>query len=104
MNEFGLKQEVITKISDVFTRFPSVVTVLIYGSRAKGNFKHSSDIDLTLKGKDLDFTLLCEVSNELDDLLLPYSIDLSIYDQIENHDLVEHIDRKGAVFYQKAGS
>ncbi|WP_197904747.1 nucleotidyltransferase domain-containing protein [Desulfosarcina alkanivorans] len=51
----------------------------MYGSRAKGNFKPGSDIDLTLKVNRLNLHLLNKISLELDDLLLPYTVDLSIY-------------------------
>ncbi len=45
--------------------------------------------------------MLLKIENELDDLLLPYKIDLSIYNQIENTDLIAHIQRAGIVFYEK---
>ena len=101
MIRFGLKEEVISQISGVFADFPEIELVLLYGSRAKGNFKNGSDIDLTMKGNQLGLTILSKISDALDELLLPYTIDLSIYDQIENLQLIEHIERVGVVFYQK---
>jgi predicted nucleotidyltransferase len=50
--------------------------VILYGSRANGNFKVGSDIDLTLLGKDINLTLLNKVDNILDDLYLPYFFDI----------------------------
>jgi hypothetical protein len=44
---------------------------------------------------------LFKIENEIDDLLLPYKIDLSIFHKIENHQLLEHIKRIGKVFYEK---
>jgi hypothetical protein len=38
----------------------------------------------------------------IDDLLLPYSVDLVIYGQIRDPDLRAHIQRAGVVFYQRA--
>lgn len=73
----------------------------LYGSPAKGNYKRGSDIDLTLKGDALTYRDLLRLMDELDDLLLPYMIDLSIYDQIDNPALREHIDRVGVVFYAR---
>jgi len=61
--------------------------VILYGSRARGNYRNGSDIDLALVGKELDLTTLFKVETELDDLLLPYKIDLSIHHKIENPDL-----------------
>jgi len=98
---FGLKEEDIKKINNVFSDFPVVHEVLLYGSRAKGNYKHGSDIDLTMKGEQLDYNLLSDISLQLDDLLLPYTIDLSIFERLKNSDLMEHIHQVGKVFYKR---
>ena len=98
---FGLQPEAVEQIRSVFARHPEVETAILYGSRAKGNFKPGSDIDLTFKGKGLDLTVLNRIDTELDDLLLPWSFDLSIYSQITSPDLIEHIDRAGVIFYQQ---
>lgn len=98
--EFGLNQKTIEKLRNTFAQFPAVDRVLIYGSRAKGNFKPGSDIDLTLVGQQLKLETLLKIENDLDDLLLPYKIDLSIYDNIEETSVREHIERVGKVFYR----
>jgi len=93
---FGLPQDSLAEIKGVLFNQKKVKTAIIYGSRAKGNYREGSDIDLTLKG-DLSYRNLVELSVELDDLNLPWKIDLSIYDQIQNKELREHIDRVGVV-------
>lgn len=99
--KYGLKHKTITAIQEVFARYPQIEKVILYGSRAKGTYRKGSDIDLTLIGKDLDLTTLFEIEGTLDDLLLPYKIDLSIYRKIENADLLAHITRVGVVFYER---
>jgi predicted nucleotidyltransferase len=99
---FGLKDSHINLIKSVFAKYNCVTKVVVYGSRAKGNYRTGSDIDLSLFGNDLDFDTLLKIENELDDLLLPYKIDLSIYNKIENYDLTEHINRVGVLFYEKS--
>jgi len=99
ITNIGLDQRVISKINDIFRVFPEIDEAILYGSRAMGNFKPHSDIDLTLKGKNLDLSILQKIEAQLDDLLLPYKIDLSIFHQIQNQDLVEHISRVGKKFY-----
>ena len=100
---FGLKLSTIGKITGVFAAVPEVEEVILYGSRAKGNYRHGSDIDLTIKGKDLTLTLLLKIEGMLDDLLLPYKIDLSLFDSLDDPDLLDHIRRVGVVIYAKAG-
>ncbi|WP_369920496.1 nucleotidyltransferase domain-containing protein [Marinomonas polaris] len=96
----GLSRAECGSINGVFQLYPQIKTVILYGSRAKGNFRPSSDIDLTLVG-DLDWSIFTEVENALDDLLLPYKIDLSMFDHLENNQLIEHIERVGLVFYSR---
>ena len=93
--KFGLSSVSIKKINDVINSFPEIDDAVIYGSRAKGNFKPSSDIDITLKGEKLTLKELNKVALMLDDLLLPQKFDISVYRQISNPDLIEHIDRVG---------
>ncbi len=99
--KFGLKDEAIEAICGVFQDHPEVEKAILYGSRARGNFKSASDIDLTLQGESLNSTVLNTISWELDDLLLPYTFDLSIISQISNPDLIDHISRVGVVFYAR---
>jgi predicted nucleotidyltransferase len=99
--KYGLSQETIDNINGVLARFPQVEKAVLYGSRAKGNYKTGSDIDLTLYGVDLTHALCATVAEALDDLLLPYTVDLSIYDLLDNANLRDHIDRVGVVFYAR---
>jgi predicted nucleotidyltransferase len=99
--QHGLKKETVKKINNIFIKYTEVEEVILYGSRAKGNYRPGSDVDLTLKGNKLNLKLLNKINLNLDDLLLPFTIDLSIYHQIANPDLIEHIERVGKVFYNK---
>ena len=99
--KFGLKPETIAKINLVFEKYPEVEEVIIYGSRAKGNYRNGSDIDITLKGKNLTDTTRSKIYWDIDDLNTPYLFDISIFDQLKSPDLEEHINRVGQVFYSK---
>ncbi|ACO76510.1 nucleotidyltransferase [Azotobacter vinelandii CA] len=98
--EIGLPAQAVESIRQVFSRFPGIEQAVLYGSRAKGNFRAGSDIDMTLKG-DLNYRDLLNIELALDDLLLPWKIDLSLYAQIDNPALVEHIGRVGKALYVK---
>jgi predicted nucleotidyltransferase len=99
--KFGLDQNTINKINSIFSYFANIESVKIYGSRAKGNFKEGSDIDLTFWGESLNLEVMNEISLKIEDLNLPYTFDLSIYNQIDNLELKDHINRVGQLFYQK---
>ena len=102
--KFGLEQKAIERIAAVFASYPQIKKVILYGSRAMGNYKKGSDIDLSLVAEELDPNLANAVALELDDLMLPYSIDLSIFSKIQNPDLRDHIKRRGIVFYESKGT
>jgi len=99
--KYGLSEITVEKIRGVFEAFPEIEKAILYGSRAKGNFKPASDIDLTLYGDTLTPDLRLTIASELDDLLLPYTIDLSIFDELNHAKLREHIERVGVVFYER---
>lgn len=100
--KFGLKKATIDKINSVFSKHPEVKEVIIYGSRAKGNYREGSDIDITLKGKDLTDHLFSKIQEEINGLNTPYLFDISIFDNLHSPDLEAHIIRVGQLFYKKA--
>ena len=102
-NDIGLDTPTQAIIRGVFGTFPAVELAILYGSRAMGTYRPGSDIDLTLKGCSLSWRDLQQLEVALDDLLLPYRFDLSLYDQIDNPDLLAHIARVGIVFYSREG-
>ena len=97
----GLSSDTVAAIHRVLRLHPAVEKAVLYGSRAMGNYKPGSDIDLTLFGDALNTQELMNLDDELDDLLLPYRIDLSLYAKINHDDLRNHIQRVGQVFYQR---
>lgn len=99
---FGLEGSCIEAISYVFASFPQVKEVVIYGSRAKGNYKPGSDIDFALKTTTSENNLLNNISLMLDELYLPYTFNLLAFESLSNKDLIDHIERAGKVFYRRA--
>lgn len=100
--KYGLPQRTIDSMNKIFRKYGSIRQVILYGSRAKGNFKNTSDIDITLKTDD-DFTRvqLLRVINDFDDSDIPYLTDISIYDKLDNEALKDHINRVGKILYNK---
>lgn len=97
----GLKPHTIQEIINILSSYSEVEKVVLYGSRSKGNFKEGSDIDLVLNAPAFSLTELNKIENQIDDLMLPWKIDLVLLHQIENHDLLDHINRVGVTLYEK---
>jgi predicted nucleotidyltransferase len=97
--QYGLQQKTIDLLLQVFEHYPDIEKVILYGSRAKGNYRDGSDIDLAVVAPKLNMQDIMRMETEIDDLLLPYKLDISLLHQISNEDLRRHIDRVGIVFY-----
>ena len=102
MNLFGISEKSCKLILSSFSSYPAIEEVIIFGSRAKGNYRNGSDIDLAIKGEACTHLLAMELSGKLNEgLPVPYHIDVVDYSSLENMELKEHIDRVGLVFYKK---
>lgn len=103
INNFGLSQEDLAVIIDILCAQPEIESAWIYGSRAKGNFKNGSDIDIALKGDLLNLEIVNHISYLLnEETLMAYQFDIVNYRTITNANLIEHIDRVGIEFYNKS--
>ncbi len=101
-NRLGLFEADLQKVVSVLTQFPEVEYASIFGSRAKGNYKNGSDVDIALKGKQLSFMILARINSILnEETSMPYRFDVLNYETITNNELKEHIDRVGFVIYNK---
>ena len=97
----GLSTQTVERIVTLLAHYPAIEKAVLYGSRAKGNYRNGSDIDLTLFGDGLNSSLLTRLDNELDDLLLPFKFDLSLFASLTHPDLIDHIRRVGVVLYER---
>ena len=97
--DHGLPPYAVEGLREVFRRWPRIDRVILYGSRAKGHYRQGSDIDLCVVGPALGVTDLFRIDAEIDDLLLPWKVDLSLRHLVESPDLLAHIERVGIPLY-----
>ena len=101
-NAFGISDQSYKLLLDAFKRYSEVEEVVLFGSRAKGNYKKGSDIDLAIKGKNLTSSLALDIKGYInEELAVPYMVDIVDYNSLTHADLKEHIDRVGVVFYSQ---
>ena len=99
---FGLDTDTIRNIKNCLAKIPQIQKVLLYGSRAKGNYKNGSDIDLILIGKNLNpDDSIYPLKEELNKLYLPYTFDISILSKLDKLEFINRILKVGKTFYQK---
>ena len=98
--KYGLTLEEYESIINVFRTSPEVEKAILFGSRAKGNFKNGSDIDIVVDGKNISFDDFLNLQIKLDALDILQKIDLIKFRSIENTDFIEHLQRLGITIYQ----
>ena len=97
---FGLSQDTFKKITNLLKKYPEIEQVKIYGSRARGDYRTGSDIDLAFFFQS-DTDLSCRLSWELDELATPYLFNVVDYHTLKNTELKKEIDRHGQTLYNK---
>jgi hypoxanthine-DNA glycosylase len=100
---FGLRKDQHDSISKVFYSHPNLDKVVLFGSRAKGNYHAGSDIDLAMIGNNLKLDEIFQIESELESLSFPTKFDLVLYKSLSDQEVVEHMKRVGRLFYKRYG-
>lgn len=99
-NSYGLTENDMAQIITAIRQLDEIAAVILFGSRANGNYKTGSDVDLAVKGKGITHRAIAQLADALnEEIPLPYFFDVVQYDSLENQPLVDHIDRVGIVLY-----
>ncbi|WP_010254825.1 nucleotidyltransferase domain-containing protein [Treponema primitia] len=100
--EYGLSNRALKTVKDILSKYPGIQSAVLYGSRAKGNYKNGSDIDITLHTDDaFTYKDLLDLKGDFDESDLPHMVDVSNYRTLENENLKDHIRRVGKVLYER---
>lgn len=100
-DEFGFLPRERQWMNDIFASIPHIEKVMLFGSRAKGNYRPFSDVDITLIGDELTDRDFYDVCEKLDDSDLPYFYDVSIFKKLTDRDFINHIKRVGKFIYAR---
>ena len=102
MTKHGLTEAELAEINHILSRYPDIESAVLFGSRAKGNFKKASDVDIAIKGKNLDPFLAAHLKDQIEEETnIPYFFDIIDYHGIDNAELTNHIIDRGVVIYTK---
>lgn len=101
-NEFGLYENSFKLILKVLSQYHDIDKAFIFGSRAIGNYKKGSDIDIAITGNNIKENTALELASQLNEREnIPYYCDVIIPLFVKNQNLVEHINQVGKIFYEK---
>ncbi|MGK0689182.1 MAG: nucleotidyltransferase domain-containing protein [Aquificaceae bacterium] len=90
-----IPEHILKKILDVLKEEGNIEKVIIFGSRVKGTSKAGSDIDIALVGENINLRQILRIGSKIEDLDLPYKVDLISYKDIKDKNLKEEIDKFG---------
>ena len=100
--EKNLSIKDINNIKNLLALYTEVEKAVLFGSRAKGNNRKGSDVDIALFGKNIK-TVLWKIRYQLEEeTTMPYFFDVVDYSAIKNSELLAHINRVGKIFYKKS--
>lgn len=103
MNQFGLTDTAMKVIIDKISSCPEIDKAVIFGSRAMGNYKKGSDVDIALFGSNVTFKVATDLSSELNERTTqPYFFDLLNFNSIDNDALKKHIEDFGKIIFEKS--
>jgi predicted nucleotidyltransferase len=97
LNEYGLNERDSQVIFEIFNKYSEVKDVILFGSRAKGNFHSGSDIDFAVRGR-VSAKIMRQIKSDFEDSSLPYNVDIVDMESLKNNALKEHINRVGKNF------
>jgi len=99
--KYGLLESDINELISLLQKNQSINKIILFGSRAKGNFENGSDIDIAFKGSNLKLDDILSAKIELDKLSLPYKVDIILFDRIKEKELSDHIERVGIILFER---
>ena len=94
--KYGLSEISYKKIKEVIDKY-SDYEFIVFGSRARGDYKNGSDLDLAVQG-NISEKEQFEILNSFDLLDIPYMIDIVFMCKLEKEGLIETIKRDGIKF------
>lgn len=99
---YGLLDRDLKFILEAIDKYSEIEEVVLFGSRAMGNYKKGSDVDLAIVGENIDRKILRRISDDLnEEYPLPYFFDVVVYKDISNEELKKHIDSVGKSIYKR---
>ncbi len=96
----GISATILADLRTVFAHYPQVERVLLFGSRATGFAKPGSDIDLAVLAPRMSQREFAQLWGELEDLPLVYTLDVLLWDELNQETLKQKILRDGQALYE----
>lgn len=91
----GLKEREIDEIKVLYYLFPQINQIIIFGSRARGDYNRTSDIDIAITGQ-ID-EIIYKIRDYFEESNLLYTVDVVNYNSITDIEFKKNIDTEGII-------
>ncbi|MEK0290205.1 nucleotidyltransferase domain-containing protein [Caldifermentibacillus hisashii] len=97
---YGLLEKDMDYILKALKQFDEIDRAILYGSRAMGNYKKGSDVDIAIQGEKVTEKTIFELDDLLNEVYpLPYFFDIVHFEKLTNQNLIDHIEKNGKLLY-----
>ena len=95
-----MQEDLKEKLIKVFSKYPEIKKVVLFGSRARGDNKINSDVDLCIFGQ-ISHSVLAKIDMYIYELDIPLSFDILCFDELSKKALIENILSEGVELYSE---
>ncbi|ACM59878.1 putative nucleotidyltransferase [Caldicellulosiruptor bescii] len=101
---FGIEEEILDKIIEIFKKYKQVKKACIFGSRARGDYRRGSDIDICIWLEEESENPIYKIQNELEEVNTILLFDVVAFNSITKESLKESIIKEGVIIYERENS
>jgi len=94
-----IDEKLVIELKEIFRKYKEVEKVILFGSRARGDNKYNSDIDICVVGEVMTHLTLAKINLDINDINTPLSFDLLSFNELNKKELINNILNEGVVIY-----
>jgi uncharacterized protein len=98
-NKFNIKQEWIDILYNIFEKTENLDKVILFGSRARGDHKLRSDIDLAIQTVNIKASNY--IINKIEESNILLKVDIIDLNYVESNKFLENVKNQGIVFWER---
>ena len=97
----GISQRFIHELQSYCSENDQIEKVLLFGSRARGDFHRSSDIDLAFFTKKSSHTAQNLIEHRIQEMPTPLKVDIIFFNRLAKEKMISNIKKEGVAIYEQ---
>ena len=92
---FDTVESVLAEVKRIIQEYPKIEKVILFGSRARGDERYNSDIDLCVFAPETQYDMFSDFASAVDDIYTHYSFDVVFFPHLNNETLKNDVLTEG---------